>query len=120
MPFLPALVFARLLVQDPVDAIVHEFMLKEQVPGAAVAVVYQGKVLFQRGYGVTDLQTKTPVTPKTVFPLASLSKPFVAMAVLKLVEQKKVDLAAPIGNYLTDIPALWKPIHVRHLLDHTS
>jgi len=106
--------------EEAIDTAVKGFMAKQQVPGLALGVVYQGHTVFAKGYGVTDLKTKEAVTTDTVFPLASLGKPFLAMLVLKLVEMHKLSLQDPIGKYLTDLPAGWDQIPLIHLLDHTA
>jgi len=103
-----------------IDRTVKTFMTEQQVPGLALGVVYQGRTIFAKGYGVTDLKTKEPVTADTVFPLASLGKPFLAMLVLRLAEEHKLSLQDPIGKYLTDLPAGWDQIPLIHLLDHTA
>ena len=61
-----------------------------------------------------------PVTPQTVFSIASVDKQFTALAVMLLVEEHKVSLDEPIGRYIAEVPASWNEIRVRHLLTHTS
>jgi CubicO group peptidase (beta-lactamase class C family) len=95
-------------------------MKKEGIPALAACVLYKGKVMYQRGFGYVDEAKTKPVSVTTPFPIASLSKPMVAMAVLKLVEQRKLQLEAPIGTLLPDLPEAWRPIPLRRLLDHTS
>ena len=72
------------------------------------------------GYGVTRLDKLSPVTPQTVFQIASLTKPFTAMAVLMLVEDGKIELDAPASRYLVELPAAYSSITIRQLLTHTS
>lgn len=102
------------------DELIRETMKKEGIPALAACVLHKGKVLYQKGFGFVDVAKTKPVTVTTPFPIASLSKPMVAMAVLKLVEQGKLRLEAPIGTLLTDLPETWQPIPLRRLLDHTS
>jgi CubicO group peptidase (beta-lactamase class C family) len=76
-------------------------LLREgEVPGAAVAVVRGGRVAWHKGFGVKNAETKEPVDDSTVFEAASLSKPVFAYAVLKLVDQGKLDLDAPLSRHL--------------------
>ncbi|MBI3513660.1 MAG: beta-lactamase family protein [Proteobacteria bacterium] len=72
------------------------------------------------GYGFANLEHEVPVTPDTVFELASVTKQFTAAAILRLVEMNLVALDAPITTYLADAPEAWRAITVRHLLTHTS
>lgn len=90
------------------------------VPGAAVVVINNGRVAFMRGYGLADLETKSPVTERTNFRLASLTKGFTAMAVMLLVADGRLRLDDRVGDILSDFPAYGRDIRLRHLLSHTS
>ena len=69
---------------------------------------------------MADVQHQSPVTPNTVFELASITKQFTASAIMLLVQEGKVTLDDSIHTYLPDAPAGWREITVRHLLTHTS
>lgn len=88
--------------------------------GCAVAVIHDGQVIYARGYGMADLEHGVPITPGTVFSLASVSKQFTAAAVMLLVEQGKVRLDDEIRTYLPELPRYARGIQVRHLIHHTS
>jgi CubicO group peptidase (beta-lactamase class C family) len=103
-----------------VDTIVHKTMAERRIPGVAVAVARGNQIVFSRSYGVGNLELETPVNPKSTFLIASITKTLTAVAVLQLVQEKKLDLDAPIERYLGTVPAAWKPITVRHLLTHTG
>lgn len=89
-------------------------------PGAAVVIVNDGKVIHQRGYGSANLETRTPITPQTVFDVASVAKQFAGLAVARLVEQGKLSLDDEVRKHLPDVPDFGKPITIRHLVYHTS
>ena len=96
-------------------------------PGAAVLVVHQGKVVHSKGYGLADLDTQAPVTPQTVFDLASASKQFTAMAIMILVEQGKLGFDDEVRKHLRDFtlerrdrPLRVRDLRVRDLLWHLS
>jgi CubicO group peptidase (beta-lactamase class C family) len=91
-----------------------------RVPGAALAVVRSGEPLLATCYGLADLEWRRPVTPTTVFRLASLSKPFLALTIMLLEQDGLLDLDAPIIEYLPDYPGHAGQVRVRHLLTHTS
>jgi CubicO group peptidase (beta-lactamase class C family) len=96
---------------------------RENVAGAVVVVVKDGKVLFSRGYGYSDVEKKTPVSPdSTLFRPGSISKLFTWTAVMQLVEQNKLDLDRDVNTYLDfKIPATFpQPITLRHLMTHTA
>lgn len=89
-------------------------------PGVAVMVIREGKPIFAKGFGLADLQHKTPCTTNTNFRLASVTKQFTAMAVMMLVEKKKLMLDERLTNFFPEFPDYGKQISVRHLLTHTS
>lgn len=93
------------------------------IPGAAVAVVKDGKVVTTRGFGYADLERRQPVDPEaTLFRIGSVSKTFTATAVLQLVADGKLDLDADVARFL-DFPLprrFDEPITLRHLLTHTA
>ncbi len=91
------------------------------VPGVALGIVHNGTVSI-RGLGITNVEDPLPVTAHTVFPIASISKTFAATAMMRLVEQGKVDLQAPVRKYLPDFrvrdEAASRDATVWHLLTH--
>ena len=93
------------------------------VPGAAIAVSRERKILYARGLGQRDLQKRASVTPDTVFGIASVTKSFTAMAVMQLYHEGRLSLSDPIRTYLKDYG--WPrgegaEITLHHLLSHTS
>jgi CubicO group peptidase (beta-lactamase class C family) len=93
---------------------------KPESPGCAVAVIQQGQVIHQRGYGQAHLEWNSPITPQTVFPVASLSKQFTAMAVALLAEQGLLSLDDDLRKHVPELPDYGSVITLRHLLQHTS
>ena len=102
-----------------IDGLFTEYN-RRSVPGAAVAVIQHGRLAFIRTYGLADLETKTPVTERTNFRLASLTKPFTAMAVMLLVRDGRLALDTRVADIVRDFPAYGREIRIRHLLTHTS
>jgi len=102
------------------DAFVEELMAKRHVPGASAAVVRDGKVVLEKGYGLANLELKVPATKETVYQLASVTKTFTATAIMLLVKDGKLSLDDSITSKLPDLPAAWEKVTVRHLLSHTS
>jgi CubicO group peptidase (beta-lactamase class C family) len=91
-----------------------------QSPGCAAAVLKQGDVVWQRGFGMANLEHAIPITPQSAFYLGSTSKQFTAMTVLLLVERGKLGLDDPIRRWLPQLPEYLQPVTIRHLLEHTS
>jgi CubicO group peptidase (beta-lactamase class C family) len=91
------------------------------VPGVALGIIANG-VATARGLGVTNVEDPLPVTPHTVFPIASISKTFATTAIMRLVEQGKIDLHAPVRKYLPDFrvrdSVASRDVTVWHLLTH--
>jgi CubicO group peptidase (beta-lactamase class C family) len=91
-----------------------------QTPGAAVAIVKDGKVVFRKGYGMADLDHDIPITPQTVFNIASVSKQFTAFAIYLLASEGSISLEDDVRKYITELPDYHTVIRVKHLLGHTS
>ncbi len=109
-------------VQAFMDGLMSAEMSQNHVPGAVVVVVKDGEVLFSKGYGYADLETRTPVDPATtLFRPGSVSKLVMWTAVMQLVEQGKLSLDADVNEYLDfTIPATFpEPVTLKSLLTHT-
>ncbi len=104
------------------DGIMPQQLARENIGGAVISIVKDGKVLFAKGYGYSDVEKKTPVSPdNTLFRPGSISKLFTWTSVMQLVEQGKLDLDRDINDYLDfKIPATYpKPITLRNVMTHT-
>ena len=111
----------------PLDELTFRFLQAHQVPGTALAVTRNSQLVYARGFGMADIQTRRPVEPDSLFRIASVSKPLTAVAVLQLVEKSKFELKDRIFDIL---PAKeWLPpkhdqrlraITIRQLLHHTA
>lgn len=93
---------------------------KPETPGAAIAVIKDGAVVYKRGYGSANLEYNVPITPQTVFHVASVSKQFTAFAIALLASQGKLSLDDDIRKHLPEVPDFGKKITIRHLIHHTS
>src|SRR5262249_41801680 len=106
---------------DALAALTEAKMKEYGVPGVALGVLNNGVVSI-RGLGITNVEDPLPVTAHTVFPIASISKTFAATAMMRLVEQGKVDLKKPVRAYLPDFrvrdEAVSRDVTVWHLLTH--
>ena len=102
------------------DSTVRATLTARQIPGASVAVLQRDTLVHLAGYGVTSLAAPTPVEPQTIFQIASLTKPFTAMAILLLVDEGKLRLDDTASRYLPQLPSVYSAITIRQLLTHTS
>lgn len=93
---------------------------KPNSPGAAVAVTKDSKLIYKHGYGMANLEYDIPITPTTIFDIASVSKQFAAFAIATLAHDGKFSLDDDIRTYLPDVPDFGNTITIRHLLHHTS
>lgn len=89
-------------------------------PGFAVAVVREGALIYQRGYGMADFEHDVPITASSVFDIGSTSKQFTAVCVLMLANQGWLSLHDEVSKYYPETGIYSTPITIRHLLDHTS
>jgi CubicO group peptidase (beta-lactamase class C family) len=113
---------------ERLNPIIEQGMREQKIPGMAVGVVKDGRLVYSLGFGVMELVEDglgepKPVTPETLFHMASITKPFVATSVMQLVEQGRVDLDAPVTKYVPYFrlkDPRYQSITVRHMLTHTS
>ncbi len=88
-------------------------------PGAAVAVIRDNQVVLTRAYGMANIEGAVANSPATIFRLASITKPFTAIAVLQLMESGKLTLDDPLSKYISDYPSA-ATVRISHLLHHTA
>ena len=93
---------------------------KPASPGAALAVTKDGETVYTQGYGTANLEYDIPITPATIFDIASVSKQFAAFAIATLAHEGKLSLDDDIRTHLPDVPDFGNTITIRHLLHHTS
>jgi N-acyl-D-amino-acid deacylase len=114
---------------EPIDKLMTTFLEEHKLSGAAVAIARHGHVVYTRGFGYADLETKEPVQPGSLFRIASISKPITAAAVLQLVDQGKLKLDERVFDVLqlktpsepkVEFDARWKKVTIDHLLHHTG
>jgi CubicO group peptidase (beta-lactamase class C family) len=89
-------------------------------PGAAVAVIQNGEIVYQKGFGMADLERSVLITPESVFEIGSISKQFTAMCIMLLENDGKLTLDDNIRKYVPEMPEYDREITLRHLLHHTS
>jgi CubicO group peptidase (beta-lactamase class C family) len=120
-----------LRLSDPTDVIIADlesyipdYMQDKNIPGVAIALIREGQIVWTEGFGVVNAITRQPVTPETVFEVASNSKVATAYIALRLVDQGKLSLDEPLNAYLSEP---WLPpseyrdtITLRHVLSHSS
>src|SRR5688572_24355285 len=124
-PFITVLLLASTLSAqqgspDSVDEFVRAQMRAQNIPGLALAVIRDGRVSKAAGYGLANRKTQQPVTPETVFKIASVSKQFIATGIMLLVQDGRLRIDDPIAKYLDGAPVAWNAITVRHALTHTG
>ena len=100
-------------LNSQVDALFSEWD-SDASPGSALGIVKDGALVYSRGYGIADLEHDIPISPTSVFYIASVSKQFVTMSVLLLEEQGKINLDDEIQVYLPDFPRYESPLTIRH------
>lgn len=105
---------------DKVDDYAQGVMKERKIPGIALLVVQDNKVVLSKGYGFSNVELQVPVKPETVFQSGSMGKQFTAAAVMMLVEEGKIGLEDPLTKYFLEAPAAWKNVTVRQLLSHTG
>ena len=93
-----------------------------QVDGfsGTILIARDGKPIVNKGYGMANIELSVPNAPEKIFRLGSITKQFTGMAITMLQERGKLKVRNPMCNYIADCPDIWKPITIKHLLNHTS
>jgi CubicO group peptidase (beta-lactamase class C family) len=107
------------LITDKVDRLFAQWD-KPDSPGCALAIIQNGEIIYKRGYGMANLEYDIPISPHSVFDIASNSKQFTAMCILLLTKQNLLTLDDELQKYIPEIPPYSHPIIIRHLISHTS
>ncbi|MEZ5327118.1 MAG: serine hydrolase [Verrucomicrobiales bacterium] len=114
---------------EGLDQLVQDFMDRHHIPGAALALTDRGSLVYARGFGYADIAARTPVSPRSLFRIASISKPVTATAIFKLIESGKLNLDDKVFDILTgyepaDAEATIEPrlrdITILQLLQHSG
>ncbi|PEJ40154.1 serine hydrolase domain-containing protein [Bacillus wiedmannii] len=116
-------VYAQQNVKITLDKYIEKFIKEQNIPGASVAIVHNKDVFFTKTVGITG-ESKKKVTSKTPFAIGSISKSLTALAIVKLIEDKKIKLEDPVQRYLPWFklkdPQISSTITIQQLLTHTS
>lgn len=107
------------IIEESIDK-AFSFLDKPDSPGVAIVTLRGGKVLFKKEYGFACIEHGIPITTKTVFNIASLSKQFTAMAIALMVERGDLGLDDDIRKYIPELPEYGEEITISHLIHHTS
>jgi CubicO group peptidase (beta-lactamase class C family) len=105
---------------EQINQLVRKEMSELHIPGMAVAVVQDGKILHLGTYGMANIEWDQKVTESTAFQIASVTKLFTSTLVMRFIQDGKISLEDPVVKYLQDAPESWKDIRIKHLLSHES
>jgi CubicO group peptidase (beta-lactamase class C family) len=115
---------ARVAAQPPdftaLDAVVEQELKDGKVPGATLAIVSGGRVVYVKAYGTANVETGAPMTPDLLFRLGSTTKMFTAAAVVRLAEEGRIDLMKPVGDYIKGLHPSIARVTAHQLLSHTA
>lgn len=106
-------------LNSKVDQVFAQFD-KPDSPGCALAVIKEGHIIYKRGYGMSNLEYGIPISPSSIFHIASISKEFTAMSIVMLANQGKLSLDDDVRKYVPEVPGFGERITIRHLIHHTS
>ena len=106
--------------QDNIDSFITTQMKQQGIIGLSVGIIKEGKIIKAKGYGLANIETNSPASEKTVYKMASVSKQFIATAIMQLVQEGKLKVTDPVSKFIKNAPAKWRSITIRHLLNHTS
>src|SRR5579863_10715180 len=110
--------------KTPLDIGVNDYvkaeMQRQHIPGLALLIAKNGKVIRAEGFGLANVELQVPAKPETIFQSGSVGKQFTATAIMMLVEGGKLGLDDSLKQYFPSAPAAWKQVTVRELLSHTA
>jgi len=93
---------------------------KSDGPGCAALVAYKGEIIYKKAFGLANIENSVPMNADMIFRIGSITKQFTAIAILRLMEQGKLNLQDELTKYIPDYPVNGKKITIEHLLTHTS
>lgn len=103
------------------EELIVDLMRQSKIPGLSIGVVLNGESVYARGFGARNLEKNLPMTPDTLWGIASISKSFCALSIMQLVEKGKISLDDPVSKYINfKLGSKDKPITIHHLLCHSS
>lgn len=126
MIFLFILAAIKVPAQDKTDSLkpridsIFKKYNKMTGPGCAIGIIRNNQLIFSGAYGMANLEYDIPISPATIFDIASVSKQFTGLAISMLIQQGKLSLDDDIHKYLPEVPQFGKTITIRHLLHHIS
>lgn len=111
---------ATIAQQDAIDTFIMNQMKQQKIIGLSIGIIKNGRVIKAKGYGQANIELDAPASEKTVYKIGSISKQFIAVAIMKLVQEGKLKVSDPVTKFIKNAPAKWHAITIRHLLNHTS
>lgn len=113
-------IFSQKISKDEIDNYLKETIEVNQIPGAAVAVIKNGNIIFEKYYGKSSIQDNTVVNQNSIFRLYSTTKLITTVAVFQLIEKNKLSLDDKISKYLDNLPKEWQEVKIKNLVTHSS
>lgn len=107
-------------LNQAMDQMIYDFMVDNHIPGMTLAIVQAPYIPRVVGYGLSDVQKELLASTKTLWPAGPISQAYAAVAAFQLLEQGRLDMSAPVGRYINNLPAAWKDVTVFQLLQHSA
>lgn len=108
------------LIEQKIDHYIKEVIAINEIPGVALAVIKDGKIIYEKYYGKASLEENKAVDKNTAFKIFSTTKLITNVGVFQLIEQGKLSLEDPLSKYIDNLPKEWQTIQVKNLLSHSS
>lgn len=103
-----------------IDDYISSLIRADEIPGIAIVVIKNGKIVHKKNYGLANIAHNIPVSDSTMFRIYSTTKLITSVAVFQLIENSKISLDDPISKYIENLPTSWKDIRIEHLLSCSS
>ncbi len=105
---------------EKVNQLLNKEMQEQKIPGVQLVVIKNNKIVLSENKGLANVEFSVPVTDSTIFSINSITKVFTGTAIMQLVEEGKINIDEPIGDYLDSLPISWRQITLKQLLGHIS
>jgi CubicO group peptidase (beta-lactamase class C family) len=106
--------------KNQIDSYVEHLMDRQGIPGMALAIISNGKVIHQENFGYANIEHQVPITENSIFRVYSLTKLIISTSVFQLIEQGKLTLNDNISQFVDGLPLSWQTLQIKHLLTHSS
>ncbi|APZ47360.1 hypothetical protein BW723_14190 [Polaribacter reichenbachii] len=107
-------------IDSKINDYIKHLIKRQGIPGVSIAVVKNGEIIYKKNFGYANIEHQVPISDNSIFRVYSLTKPIISVGIFQLIEKEKINLDDIVSKYISDLPASWNHIKIKHLLSHSS